>query len=125
MCEVPRTSIRRVDADGVHVFSREAGPPRASSCSGTTNTYDVEALVVGAGPTGMTVASELKRHGMECRIIDRLLQPSQVSKALGIQSRTLELFEKMGRVDDFLAEGVQITTLNIYGARHRIARIDM
>ena len=28
-CEVPRTSIRRVDADGVHVFYREAGPPQA------------------------------------------------------------------------------------------------
>ena len=29
MCEVPLTSIRRVDADGVHVFYREAGPPQA------------------------------------------------------------------------------------------------
>jgi 2-polyprenyl-6-methoxyphenol hydroxylase-like FAD-dependent oxidoreductase len=85
---------------------------------------DVAALVVGAGPTGMTMASELTRHGMACRIIDRLQQPSRVSKALGIHARTLELFEKMGIVDAVLAAGVQIETINLHGARQRIARLD-
>lgn len=86
---------------------------------------DTEVLVVGAGPTGMVVASELKRHGMRCRIIDRLPQPSHTSKALGIQARTLELFEKMGVVERFLAEGVQLRAMNIYGRHRRIARIRM
>ncbi|MGD9617382.1 MAG: FAD-dependent monooxygenase, partial [Alphaproteobacteria bacterium] len=29
-------------------------------------------LVVGAGPVGLTMAAELARHGVNCRIIDRL-----------------------------------------------------
>jgi 2-polyprenyl-6-methoxyphenol hydroxylase-like FAD-dependent oxidoreductase len=89
------------------------------------NHCDVAALVVGAGPTGLTMASELQRHGMGCRIIDRLPQPSRVSKALGIQARTLELLEKMGIVDAFLTKGVQLHTVNIYGARQRVVRLDM
>jgi 2-polyprenyl-6-methoxyphenol hydroxylase-like FAD-dependent oxidoreductase len=72
----------------------------------------------------MTMASELTRHGMACRIIDRLQQPAQTSKALGIQARTLELFEKMGIVDDVIAAGVEIQTMHIHGARQRIARLD-
>lgn len=39
----------------------------------TTARYNIEALIVGAGPTDMVMVSELKRHGMQCRIIDRLL----------------------------------------------------
>ncbi|EFH82683.1 FAD-dependent monooxygenase [Ktedonobacter racemifer] len=91
-----------------------------------TNTYDIEVLVVGAGPTGMVMASELKRHGMQCRIIDRLPQPSHTSKALSIHARTLELFEKMGLTNSFLAEGVKVKAMNIYGDKHhRIAQINM
>jgi 2-polyprenyl-6-methoxyphenol hydroxylase-like FAD-dependent oxidoreductase len=89
------------------------------------NGCDVAALVVGAGPTGLTMASELRRHGMGCRIIDRLSQPSRVSKALGIQPRTLELFEKMGIVDAVLTRGVQVHTANIYGIGQRVSRLDL
>lgn len=92
---------------------------------GAINGRDVAALVVGAGPTGLTMASELQRHGMACRIIDRLPQPSRVSKALGIQARTLELFEKMGIVDAVLTKGVQVHTAKIYGAGQRVARLDL
>src|SRR4051794_32980376 len=34
-----------------------------------------EILVVGAGPVGLTMAAELARHGVNCRIIDRLVEP--------------------------------------------------
>lgn len=84
-----------------------------------------EVLVVGAGPTGMVLASELQRHGMHGRIIDRLPQPSHTSKALGIQARTLELFEKMGVVESFLDKGVKLTAMNIYSNHRRIAQIRM
>ena len=62
----------------------------------------LDALVVGAGPVGLTMACELARHGIGCRIIDAAAERSQTSKALAIFPRTLEVFEMMGFVDRVL-----------------------
>ncbi|MBD1909081.1 MULTISPECIES: FAD-dependent monooxygenase [unclassified Leptolyngbya] len=70
-----------------------------------SNTIDV--LVVGAGPVGLAMACELLRRGVACRIIDKAAAPVQTSRALGIQARTLEVFEAMGVIDAALAAGTQ------------------
>jgi 2-polyprenyl-6-methoxyphenol hydroxylase-like FAD-dependent oxidoreductase len=57
---------------------------------------DTEVLIAGAGPIGLTAAIELARRGIACRIVDPLLQPPQYAKAVGVQPRTLEVFEGMG-----------------------------
>jgi 2-polyprenyl-6-methoxyphenol hydroxylase-like FAD-dependent oxidoreductase len=57
---------------------------------------DVDVLIAGAGPIGLTAAIELSRHGIDCRIVDPLLEPLPYSKAVGVQPRTLEVFEGMG-----------------------------
>ncbi len=61
-----------------------------------------DVLVVGAGPVGLTAASELRRHRVGCRIVDRLAAPAGVAKAVGVQPRTLEIWETMGVVGDAL-----------------------
>ncbi len=61
-----------------------------------------DVLVVGAGPVGLTAAAELYRHGVPCRVVDRLESPPQYAKAVGIQPRTLELWEDMGVVRTML-----------------------
>ena len=71
-------------------------------------------LIVGAGPTGLTLASELIRHGVECRLVDQAPQACQQSRALGIHARTLEHFEMMGVLDEFLKEGNQCSRLRVY-----------
>jgi 2-polyprenyl-6-methoxyphenol hydroxylase-like FAD-dependent oxidoreductase len=53
-------------------------------------------LVVGAGPVGLTMAAELARYGIRCRIIDKLAAPSGYCKAIGVTPRTLEAWEDMG-----------------------------
>jgi len=53
-------------------------------------------LVVGAGPIGSAMALKLLRRGARCRVIDKSNTPSQILKALGLQLRTLEIFEGMG-----------------------------
>ncbi len=55
-------------------------------------------LVVGAGPVGLATAVALRRHEIECRIIDKLSAPLAYAKAVGIQPRTLEIWEAMGLV---------------------------
>lgn len=63
---------------------------------------DVDVLVVGAGPVGLTAAVELARRGVRCRIIDQLAEPMMYAKAVGIQPRTLEVWDAMGVVREAL-----------------------
>jgi 2-polyprenyl-6-methoxyphenol hydroxylase-like FAD-dependent oxidoreductase len=65
-----------------------------------------ELLIVGAGPVGLTMATELARYGIPVRIIDRASQATQNSKALVIWSRTLELMDRMGCAREFLDHGL-------------------
>jgi 2-polyprenyl-6-methoxyphenol hydroxylase-like FAD-dependent oxidoreductase len=64
-------------------------------------------LIVGAGPTGLTLAIELQRAGLPFRLIDKSDVPAQHSQALGVQSRTLEQFERYGIADQFITRGRQ------------------
>ena len=77
-------------------------------------------LVVGAGPTGLMMASELTRHGIHCRIIEKASAPAQLSKALAIHARTLEIFENIGFADQFVAEGVKAHGGSVYAEGKRI-----
>jgi 2-polyprenyl-6-methoxyphenol hydroxylase-like FAD-dependent oxidoreductase len=67
---------------------------------------DVDVLVVGAGPVGLTTAAELRRHGVDCRIVDRLPVPQPHAKAIGIVPRTLEVWDAMGLVHRALDNAV-------------------
>ncbi|WP_406194373.1 FAD-dependent monooxygenase [Kitasatospora sp. NBC_01560] len=67
---------------------------------------ETDVLVVGAGPVGLTAAAELRRHGVGCRIVDRLATPQHYAKAVGVQPRTLELWDAMGLVRAALDEAV-------------------
>jgi 2-polyprenyl-6-methoxyphenol hydroxylase-like FAD-dependent oxidoreductase len=67
----------------------------------------VDVLVIGAGPVGLTMAAEAARYGLSIRIIDTAPHASTTSKALVVWSRTLELFDRMGCTDAFLAAGIR------------------
>jgi len=82
-------------------------------------------LIVGAGPTGLVMAHELARYGVSCRLIEKTSQRSLTSRAIGIHARTLEVFELMGVVDDFLAAGHRIGAASAYSDRRRIARLPL
>ncbi len=86
---------------------------------------ETDVLIVGAGPTGLTMACELLRRGISCRLLDKSDAPSQTSKALGIQSRTLEVFEDMGIIEKVLAQGTQATAANIYEGNNRLVYLDL
>ncbi len=66
---------------------------------------ETQVLVVGAGPTGLTMAAELAARGVGCRIIDKAPVRSNRSRALVVQARTLELFQKMGIADELVGRG--------------------
>ncbi len=55
-----------------------------------------EALIVGAGPTGLVLALWLTRLGVGTRIIDNAAEPGTTSRALAVQARTLEFYRQIG-----------------------------
>lgn len=67
---------------------------------------EIDVLVVGAGPVGLLAAAELRRHGVACRIVDKLPTPAGWVKALSISPRTLELFDDLGLAADALDAGL-------------------
>ncbi len=87
---------------------------------------DVDVLVVGAGPTGLTAACEALRHGLSVRVIDRKQGRSTHSKALVTHARTLEVFETMGVAGAMLAGRVPFAALTAHaGPQHQATRVDL
>lgn len=89
------------------------------------NNTETPVLVVGAGPSGLTVANELVRHGVAVRIIDRATAPATTSRALVVQPRRLEIFEDMGVIDDALAVGSEVPSLNIMFEGGKSVRLEL
>jgi 2-polyprenyl-6-methoxyphenol hydroxylase-like FAD-dependent oxidoreductase len=81
-------------------------------------------LIVGAGPTGMTAAIELKRAGFDVRIIDKSDHMARHSQALVVQAKTLEQFERYGIADEALARGRKLHGAQIFSEGRQILSID-
>lgn len=60
---------------------------------------DAQVIVVGAGPVGLTAAIELRRRGVDVLIVDKRETVAPWAKAVGIQPRTLEIWDQVGVVE--------------------------
>ena len=79
-----------------------------------------DVLVVGAGPTGLTLALALRRLGVACRIIDKSDAASTTSKAIGLQYRVSELLAWLGLVERFAARAAPTGSVNLYAGGARV-----
>jgi 2-polyprenyl-6-methoxyphenol hydroxylase-like FAD-dependent oxidoreductase len=68
-----------------------------------------EVLIVGAGPTGLTAAVELARRGIIARVVDKKQRASTLSRAVGVNARTLHLLRESGVTDRLIEAGIKIT----------------
>ncbi|MFF5032939.1 FAD-dependent monooxygenase [Nocardia salmonicida] len=87
--------------------------------------FDTDVLIVGAGPVGSAAAVEVVRHGVRCRIVDAQSDPPQYAKAVGIQPRTLELFEAMGVLREVLDAGILMRGQIVYVNGAEADRMDL
>ncbi|NUW43249.1 FAD-dependent monooxygenase [Nonomuraea rhodomycinica] len=71
-------------------------------------------LIVGSGPTGLTLGIELARRGVAFRIVERSSGPAEGVRGKGLQPRTLEVFDDLGVVDEILATGGAYPPLRSY-----------
>lgn len=65
----------------------------------------VTVLIVGAGPTGLTLACELAQRGVSCRLIEAAPGAQPGSRGKGVQPRSLEIFDDLGVGDRVIAHG--------------------
>ena len=89
----------------------------------TANSQQV--LIVGAGPVGLSMAIELRRRGVDCRIIDADDGPTPMheSRAMGIQARTMEVFRGMGVADEVIGRGRKLVGASAHNEGRRVAHL--
>ena len=83
--------------------------------------HEVDVLIVGAGPTGLTAAGDLARAGRSVAVLERWPAINPSSRAFATMARTLEVFDARGIADDLLAHAHKAPGVTIFGG----ARIDL
>jgi 2-polyprenyl-6-methoxyphenol hydroxylase-like FAD-dependent oxidoreductase len=73
-----------------------------------------DVIIIGAGPTGLTLACDLARRGVPFRIVDKVSEPFTGSRGKGVQPRTLEVFDDLGIVEELLSAGSPYPRMNAH-----------
>src|SRR6266700_773368 len=84
----------------------------------TMQISDHAVVIAGGGPTGLMLAGELALAGVDVAIVERRVRQDLAgSRAGGLHSRTIEVFDQRGIADRFLAEGQKAQTAYFAGTR--------
>ncbi len=67
---------------------------------------DAQVLIVGAGPTGLTLAIDLGRRGVRALVIEQKDAPQFLPKMERCNARTMEIYRRMGIVEEVRAAGL-------------------
>jgi 2-polyprenyl-6-methoxyphenol hydroxylase-like FAD-dependent oxidoreductase len=90
----------------------------------STHTSETDVLVIGAGPVGLMLACELQRRGIACRIIDKVSDFPQTSRANAFQPRSMEVLDSLGVADQILARGYPAHGVSVRQGNHELFRFE-
>ena len=69
------------------------------------DTINTDVIIIGGGPTGLSLACQLNRYGIDFVVIEKNEGVTKFSKALGVQARTLEIYDQLGLADRAIERG--------------------
>lgn len=84
---------------------------------------DTDVLIVGAGPTGLMLANQLARRGVRVMIVDAHEGPAQQTRAMGVQARTLEIYDRLGIAEEAIGAGAITRAVNFWAEARHTARV--
>lgn len=84
---------------------------------------EVSVAVIGAGPTGLVTSALFAKLGIDCLTVDRKPGITNRSKAVGIQARTLEQFERLGIAHEVARRGRPIEGAVLYRDGRKVSEI--
>lgn len=83
-----------------------------------------EVLIVGAGPTGLSLAAQFVRYNIDFVIVDRKEGVTNLSKALAVHARTLEIYDQLGLADEAIRRGAIVHQLAMMNEGKKRAELD-
>ena len=84
-----------------------------------------QVVIVGAGPTGLSMAAQLLRHHIDFILLEKNTCTTIFSKAIVVQARTLEIFQELGIADKAIHEGRMTTAMNLFYKGKRRAAVNL
>jgi 2-polyprenyl-6-methoxyphenol hydroxylase-like FAD-dependent oxidoreductase len=91
----------------------------------TPHINKTQVVIVGAGPTGLTMAVQLIRHNIDFILIEKKEKITHLSKAIAVQARSLEIFEELGIAEEAIKRGRVTTGLRLFYKGKQKLKVDL
>jgi 2-polyprenyl-6-methoxyphenol hydroxylase-like FAD-dependent oxidoreductase len=86
---------------------------------------ETEVLIVGAGPTGLMLANWLRTLGIDSVLVDAKSGPTIESRALGVQARSMEIYDQLGLADRVLDDSTRADVVAPGYRAHTFSRMSL
>jgi len=84
-----------------------------------------DVIIVGAGPTGLSLACQLTRQGIDFVVIEKNEAVTPYSKALGVHARTLEIYEQLGLAQKAVERGTVAGKVRLLETGELVGEVDL
>lgn len=90
-----------------------------------TTTINTDVIIIGAGPTGLSLACQLIRYGIDFVILEKSEGVTPYSKALGVHARTLEIYEQLDLARTAVERGTVTGKVRLLEAGEILGEVDL